>query len=300
MIVVGEEFSSIINYVNVAKNKEFLTREQFLKIYNKLLKSSPDEIADKYGIPYELATVIVPSSIIYKKLLDASTVERLWEPQTGMCDGLAVDYSQRVEKFVLSHDFEKDILNCVRHIAKKYESNEEHIENVQMLSLALFDGMKKISGLDGRHRLILQLAAMLHDCGKYVNMSSGIRASYQLIRLTEIIGLSETEKEMVAAVVLYNAHNEIPDYADVWQRMTKEEFIAVVKLAAMLRLANGMDRSHKQKIEGIRIVIKNQELKIMADSIYDLTLEEGTLETRKQMFEEIFGLEPVLRQKRNI
>ena len=101
-------------------------------------------------------------------------------------------------------------------------------------------------------------------------------------------------------MVLYNAHNEIPDYADVWQRMTKEEFIAVVKLAAMLRLANGMDRSHKQKIEGIRIVIKNQELKIMADSIYDLTLEEGTLETRKQMFEEIFGLEPVLRQKRNI
>ena len=67
MIVVGEEFSSIINYVSMTKNKEFLTGDQFNKIYNKLLKSNPSEIADKYGIPYELASVIVPSSIIYKK-----------------------------------------------------------------------------------------------------------------------------------------------------------------------------------------------------------------------------------------
>ena len=82
--------------------------------------------------------------------------------------------------------------------------------------------------------------------------------------------------------------------------MKKEDFIAVIKMAAMLRLCNGMDRSHKQKIENIRISIKDQELRITADTIYDLTLEQGTVKARAQMFEQIFGLVPVLRQKRNV
>lgn len=300
MIVVGEEFSSIVNYVSMTKNKEYLTGEQFNKIYNKLLKSSPAEIADKYGIPYELATVIIPSSIIYKKMLDFTTVEKLWEPQSDMCDGLAVDYSEQSEKFVLSHSFEKDIINCIRIMTKKFESSEEHIQNVEMLALQLFDGMKRISGLNSRHRLLLQLAAMLHDCGKYVTMSDSIRASYHLIRLTEIIGLSETEKDMVAAIVLYNSYTEIPDYEEENPNMTKEEFIAVIKMAAMLRMGNSMDRSHKQKIESIRISIKEHELKITAQSLYDLTLEQGTVDARHPMFEEIFGLRPVLRQKRSL
>ena len=163
------------------------------------------------GFPYELASVMVPSGIIYKKLLDFTTVEKLWEPQADMCDGLAVDYSERVEKFVLSHDFERDILNCVSNMTKKFESSEEHIDNVEMLAMKLFDGMKKISGLNSRHRLLLRLAARMHDCGKYVNMAESIRASYELIRLTEIIGLSETEKEMVAHIVLYNSSAQIPE-----------------------------------------------------------------------------------------
>ena len=300
MIVVGEEFSSIINYVNMTKNKEFLTGEQFNKIYNKLLKSTPSEIADKYGIPYDLASVIVPSSIVYKRLSDATSVERLWEPQADMCDGLAVDYSERVEKFVLSHDFERDILSCMRHMTTKYESSVDHINNVEMLAMELFDGMKKISGLNSRHRLLLRLAALLHDCGKYISLAQSIKASFQLIQMTEIIGLSETEKEMVAYIVLYNSYPEIPDYEQQHLQMTKEDFIAVIKMAAMLRLCNSMDRSHKQKIEGIRISVKGNELKITADSLYDLTLEQGTVHARRQTFEEIFGLAPVLRQKRNL
>ena len=130
-------------------------------------------------------------------------------------------------------------------------------------------------------------------------MSESIKASFQLIQMTEIIGLSETEKEMVAYIILYNSYPEIPDYDQQDLQMTKEDFIAVIKMAAMLRLCNSMDRSHKQKIEGIRISVKGNELKITADSLYDLTLEQGTVHARRQTFEEIFGLVPVLRQKRN-
>lgn len=94
IIVVGEEFSSIIDYVSAAKSKEFLTVDQFNKIYHKLLKSTPAEISKKYGISYEIATVIIPSSIVYKQIINETTAETLWEPRAGLCDGIAIDYSE--------------------------------------------------------------------------------------------------------------------------------------------------------------------------------------------------------------
>lgn len=299
IIAVGEEFATIINYINMAKNKDFLTSEQFNKIYNKIKHSTPQEIAAKYGIPYELATVIIPSGIIYKMVMDSSTVERLWEPEADICDGMAVDYSEREERFVLSHDFQTDILSMVRNLCLKFDYNAAHINNVLLLSLQMFDGMKKISGLNNRDRLLLQLAAMLHDCGKFISMTNSIQTSAQMIRMLEVVGLSVREKEMVASIVLYNSGSELPRYQDLKNKMSREEFIETLKMAAILRMANSMDGSHRQKIDNIRITINDDELRITADSIYDLTLEQGTVEARGKVFEEIFGLRPVLRQKRN-
>ena len=61
-----------------------------------------------------------------------------------------------------------------------------------------------------------------------------------------------------------------------------------------------MDRSHKQKIKKIRVVINETEMRIIADTIYDITLEQGMVESKARFFEEIFGIRPVLRQKRNL
>ena len=74
----------------------------------------------------------------------------------------------------------------------------------------------------------------------------------------------------------------------------------MLKMAAILRLANGMDRSHQQRIRDVRVTISGSELKIMANTIYDITLEQGMMENRSRFFEQIYGLKPVLRQKRRV
>ena len=80
--------------------------------------------------------------------------------------------------------------------------------------------------------------------------------------------------------------------------MNHMDYVRMLKMAAILRLANGMDRSHLQRIQDVRVTVKDNELKIMANTIYDITLEQGLMENRAHFFEQIFGLRPVLRQKR--
>ena len=66
---------------------------------------------------------------------------------------------------------------------------------------------------------------------------------------------------------------------------------------AILRLANAMDRSHYQKVKGIKAVLKDRELQMIVDSAQDISLELGLLKDKEAFFEEVFGIRLVLRRK---
>ncbi|WP_291236723.1 HD domain-containing protein [Frisingicoccus sp.] len=300
VIVLGEEIATLLNEVNASKNRESFNVSQFEKFYMKLMRSKDEDISKKYNIPYETATVLKPSMIIFKNLVEMLGGEVVWASNVGLCDGILADYIRAKHLVKNKHDFTEDIISMSRQVARHYESDMDHTNNVEALSLAIFDSIKKISGLSPRDRLILQAASILHDCGKYVNMMHGTDNAYYLVLNTEIIGFSEDEKHIIANVIRFNSNGEVPEYTEVASEMSHMSYVRMLKMAAILRLANGMDRSHLQRIQNVRVTVKDAELKIMANTIYDITLEQGMMETRANFFEQIYGLRPVLRQKRRV
>ena len=300
VIVLGEEIATVLNAVNASKNRESFTASQFEKFYFKLMKSQEEVMSKKYSIPYETATLLKPSMIIFKNLVEMLGGETVWASNVGLCDGILADYLRSHRLSSNNHDFTEDIISMVHQTAVHYESDMEHTKNVEALSLAIFDSIRKISGGTPRDRLLLQVASILHDCGKFVNMMYGTDNSYYLILNTEIIGISENEKRIIANAIRFNSSVDVPAYAEVASEMSHVDYVRMLKLAAILRLANGMDRSHQQRIRDVRVTVSGSELKIMANTIYDITLEQGMMENRSRFFEQIYGLKPVLRQKRRV
>ena len=129
-------------------------------------------------------------------------------------------------------------------------------------------------------------------------MLGGTDYSCDIVRATEFVGLSEQEKRIVADTIKYNAWKSVPKLSELKAPLKRMNYIRMLKLAAILRLANGMDRSHKQKIRKVTTTFKEKELIIRADTIYDITLEQSTIENKSHFFEEIYGFKPVLRMKR--
>ena len=80
----------------------------------------------------------------------------------------------------------------------------------------------------------------------------------------------------------------------------RHQYLLVAKLTAILRLANAMDRSHYQKVEALRVVLKDRELQMIIDSSRDISLELGLLRDKVQFFEEVFGIRLVLKRKRRV
>ena len=298
IIVLGEEIATVLNAVNASKNRESFTASQFEKFYLKLMKSPEDVLSKKYSIPYETATVLKPSMIIFKNLVEMLGGEIVWASNVGLCDGILADYLRSHRMAASQHDFTEDMISMAYQMAEHYESDMEHTKNVTHLSMEIFDSVRKISGSTPRDRLLLRVASILHDCGKFVNMMYGTDNSYYLILNTEIIGISEDEKRIIANAIRFNSSVEVPDYSMVASQMSHVDYVRMLKMAAILRLANGMDRSHQQRIQDVRVTISGPELKIMANTIYDITLEQGMMENRSHFFEQIYGLKPVLRQKR--
>ena len=183
------------------------------------------------------------------------------------------------------------------HIGKRYRYSKVHAQYITDLALEIFDKTKKFHGLTQRDRLILEISAILHDIGKYVNLNDPGKNGYQLIISTEIMGLSHREREEVANIVLYNTQ-ELPDTDELDTAFWREEYLRIAKLSSILRLANALDRGHKQKLEKCSMARKGKELIISLETNQDITLEITRFSKKAETFSEFTGITPVLKQKR--
>ena len=278
---------------------KIITKEEFMKRYESIVGKSQYTLAQEMEIDPEYAALVVPTMVVCKGFIDIFNAEALWAPGVSLLDGIAYDFAEK-QKFIKSvHNFENDILVTAKNIAKRYSSSKNHILGTMNLCLDIFDSMKKVHGMGARERLLLQISAILHDCGKYISMGDVSECSYQIILSTDIIGLSSLEKKMIACTVRYNTTSFA--LYDEMQRsvagMDRECWVIIAKMTAILRLANAMDRSHYQKIKGIRTVLRERELQMIVDSSQDISLELGLLKDKVEFFEEVFGIRLVLRRK---
>jgi exopolyphosphatase/guanosine-5'-triphosphate,3'-diphosphate pyrophosphatase len=160
--------------------------------------------------------------------------------------------------------------------------------------------MKKQHGLKKRERLLLRLAAFLHDCGKYITLMNVGEASYEIIMSTEIIGLSHNERMIVASVVRYT-YGRFAYYDELAKTHSLDpaSYLVIAKLAAILRLAAALDKSHREKFKNISASLRGSVLNLTVDTDDDITLEKGSFDDKASFFEEIFSITPVIKKMRS-
>lgn len=281
--------------VRVGKNgRGMIGAEDFTDFLTTLRSGSYSKISLSLGIPEEKVSLMFISAILTKKIAELMGVEQLWAPGVTLTDGIAYEYAEKMKMFGGEHDFEKDILACAMNISKRYMGSRKRSETLEKISTTIFDSMKKVHGLGKRELLYLRLAAILHDCGKYISMVNIGETSYNIIMATEIIGLSHREREIVANVVRFN-HSSF-----VYDEQRVPDYLTVAKLTAILRLAGGLDRSHKQKLKGVKAALIENQLVLTIDTSEDISLEKGFFEEKGEFFREAFSVEPVLKQHKKI
>jgi exopolyphosphatase/guanosine-5'-triphosphate,3'-diphosphate pyrophosphatase len=246
----------------------------------------------------ENARLITPTLLLCRKISQITDCEEILLSKIDLCDSMVAEYAEKKIRLHSKHDFTEDILSTSRNIASKYKVDMQHVENVQTLALQIFDRIRKLHGLGKRERLLLQIGVILHSCGTYINEIQSRECSYRIIMATEIIGISHKERAIVANMVRYNS-SAIPRYEELDEDFTREEYITIIKLNAILKTANVLDKSNRHKIRNVGVTLHDGILTITADTMEDITLEKGLFHRKADVFQDVFGIRPMLKQKRS-
>ena len=297
IILVGDYFTNLI-FGNTGEMGKIATREEFMAWYDHAVSVSLKDVSEELGISSEMSTVLLPMAVLYRKLIDALDVKTIWLPGIQLTDGIAYDYGEKNKLIRPTHDFEKDILKAAKNISRRYASSKAHNEALVSAADAIFDVVKKSTRLTPRDKLLLRVACYLHDCGKYISLIHVADCSYHIIMSTEIIGLSDRERRIIANVVRYNTQ-QLGYYEEMGLKgeLSGEDYMLVAQLVAIMRISNCLDQSYLQKIKAMTAVKKDDELVLTVEAEGDFTLERGVFRENVDFFEEIFNLKPVLRIK---
>lgn len=297
IIFMGDYIMELMKKTEKKQGSITFSSEKFAKSMRRLQKKSVEQIAMDLNLSNETDKLIAPYIVLYTRIAEELNAEEIWAPGVSISDGMAYDYAQRHSIVKPVHDIEEDILSAARNLSERYQSFSPHIDALVSMVTLIFDTLKRVHGMGNRERLLLQAAAMLHDSGKYISLANSPFCSYHIIMESEIMGLSHLEREIVACTVLYNTY-PLDEYENLAHRMDQNNYMTVAKLSAILRVSNAMDRSHKQKFKNIKAAVKEKQLIITIETIDDINLEKGLFDAKSDSFEKIFGIRPVIREKR--
>ena len=274
-----------------------LTKEEFLNVYNYLFKTRATDLTLKDNIPSLIAPLLLPTALIVKNMLEYTGVDTIYMPHASLSDGIIYYYCVNSQGLKTEISPDSYLISASRHIAKRYRSNKKHIEFVEKTALQFFDETKKISGLGSRDRLLLQVSVILHEIGKFVHSRNHSDAAYSIIKNTNLMGLDHDEINMVAMIVrLYPRNKPYDSY--YYSILPPDQKVIVSKLASILKIADAIDASHKEKGKKIECKIKDNEFLISCYASEDMSFEKWAFENRSIMFEDVMGIKPVLKIRR--
>lgn len=298
LVLSGTETELLLHIMKLDKRGRVhrIKAEIFHKFFQQMQKLNLPQLMQAYNIPENAAELVLPTILLYERLLDVLPVEEIVVTEDSFIDGmqlLQIGGSSNKEQV---EEWHKELLSLFHMIGQRYHYDKKHVEQVERLSLMIFDKIASRYSMGAKERRLLQGTAILHDLGKFINMRSHSIYTYQLIMDTDILGFSDKDKRIMALAAYYHAHDLFDNSCKEAPAVAKYEMAVVAKLAAIIRLSDAMDRSYCQKIKGCSISISEQNMIISVQSKMDISLESWTFDRKSDFFEEVYGLRPILQR----
>ncbi|MDR1558620.1 MAG: HD domain-containing protein [Clostridiales bacterium] len=299
-VVSGTEITGASELIGASKKGVFhmIPKDKFLEFYQEIKLKTTERAAEDYRISAEKAEVLFPAMCIFHNLLRFTQAEKIIASEVTLSDAILYEMLCPQEFAAINKDFGKNTLLSAMALAKKCDAMESHYKQVENFAVKIFDKMKKLHGLGPREKLLLQTAAILHDIGKFINLSHHYRHSYDMITGSDITGLNQLETEIVANLAMYHAHRAPGPLDNNYTKLDLSTRVLVSKLTAILRIADALDRGHTQKFSEIDVRITDEELMVIISTNENIDLEQWSFKDKGAFFEEVFGIKAVIRQKK--
>ncbi|HKL20302.1 MAG TPA: HD domain-containing protein, partial [Tichowtungia sp.] len=266
-------------------------RSSFEQFTESIIHLSPAELTRKFDLLITGAESFVPALLTTKQIAQQLQCKTIHIGTTTMRDGLLREMSENSR---WDERFTGQIIQSATAIGLHYGFDRKHAENVTAHSQAVFRVLQPLHQLKARDEIILTVASLLHDIGSFISNRSHHKHSQYLIENSDIFGLNRHDLSMVAFVARYHRRALPKSTHRAYTRLSRHDRLRVSKLAAILRVADALDRSHTQRIRKPELKLHTDRLQIGIPDIHKCSVEAAALHEKQDLFEQVYGRQAVL------
>ena len=237
------------------------------------------------------ADIIVAGSIVLDTILHELGVRELTLCGWALREGILLDYIHGHRRSLARAEAYPDVRRrSVVSLAERCQWHEKHARKVAELSLALFDGTARLHGLGDGERALLEYAALLHDIGHHIAYLGHHKHTYYLVKNGGLRGFSPVEVEMVAGIARYHRRGRPRKKHPEFGALARSDRRKVEVLAGHLRLADALDRSHRQIVRSLQVSGRGNTLRVRCQVSADAALELWAAPRRAELLERTLGV----------
>ena len=288
--LVHEE--AVLGREPIRSGQRTLTRAGLKKVNRILQSTTQKEKLRVPGLDPRRRDIAVPGGILLSWVLKATGADSIVVGERGVREGILLDHGPRHGRRSGDRDLRA---RSVDRLLRRTSSEIPHAEHVARLALSIFDQTHALHQLTAAEREWLRYGALLHDVGCSVSIPGHQQHSYYLITHGDLTGFSTEEIEAIASIARYHKGKGPKGSHENWKRLDPYLRVIVEKLAAVLRVADGLDHSHRRLVSDVACRLRPRRLEFDALADADCEVELEAARRKSDLFERVFGREPAFR-----
>jgi exopolyphosphatase/guanosine-5'-triphosphate,3'-diphosphate pyrophosphatase len=267
-----------------------ISAKQIRRVRKTLTEAGLEKRLRVPGLDPRRADLAVAGSILVDTI-----VRRLGANDITLCDmslreGLVLDYIARHRKQIAQADQYPDVRRrSIIELGERCNYWPQHAQQIARLALALFDQTRGIHGMTDREREWLEYAALLHDIGVHISYERHHRHSHYLIKNGDLRGFEPYEIDIIALAARYHRRAEPKRRHEGFGELPRKQRRIVRQIAAILRLAESLDRSHSQNVTGVEFHDRGEDGLLQLRTSDDAELELWAAHRHAAPFERLIG-----------
>lgn len=258
-------------------------------LVKRLLSESPGKLAAE-GVDPKRVDTVGPGAALLRIFMEEAELSELIHCERALREGVVADYAlrnaSRLE--VREGEIRDPRRRSVHFLARRLGALDLHARHTARLALRLFDGLAPLHELGAQDRELLEYAALLHDAGYWISSDKHHKHAFYLIHRAPLEGFTRDEIRMIALVARYHRGTPPKDRHEEFAKLGKADRRRVRVLSALLRIADGLDRSHAGLVQELDVEIDGKAVTLQLSTQGDLELELYAVENRSELFRRIF------------
>ncbi len=271
-------------------NNSSFSRTEFEALYRAVIPLGAAERKKLTGMDEKRVDLIVPGLILVDMIFRLFNLKEIVISDSALREGMVLHYlKHRIASGTKQgEDDELDIRReSIYELGFRCGWTLDHAEHIARLSLQLFDKLAPLHHLEKSYRELLEYAALLHNIGSFISISSHHKHGQYIILNGELRGFSPSEIEIIAHVVRYHRKSAPSERHTAYSLLKPAHKRAVDVLSGILRIANGLERGHRKNIQKISVEVQDRNITLRLKSRFEPDIEIWASDLLKPWLETI-------------